>query len=227
MSDARTTSNVWRLLVTGASIASDLVQHGHRKIASLWPHGVVNGSPAPQGQELDAIGKWMKLPRSARGTTLVGDDVYRATLQQPFSWHGKIGTIEGLIRAVESLGYTGVTYLFWYELRDCPTWTPPGETTPVLNQNAFGLMCNGFPTNWIGSDGIPVASGEVSARLRSVIQTVLRTKRASAKFWEVRSTYAKVVTQAWWEGGQVGDPGYVCPKGYTEDAYVIVKRGGD
>ena len=227
MSDARTTSNVWRLLVTGASIASDLVQHGHRKIASLWPHGVVNGSPAPQGQELDAIGKWMKLPRAARGTTLVGDDVYRATLQRPFSWHRKIGTIEGLIRAVESLGYTGVTYLFWYELRDCPTWIPPGESVPVLNQNAFGLMCNGFPTNWIGSDGIPVASGEVNARLRSVIQTVLRTKRASAKFWEVRSTYAKVVTQAWFEGDQVGDPGYVCPEGYTEDAYVIVKRGGD
>lgn len=226
MSDARTTSNVWRLLVTGASITSDLVQEGHRKIASLWPHGVVNGSPAPQGQELDSIGKWMKLPRPARGFDLVSDDVYRSSLQRPFSWHRKIGTIDGLIRAVESLGYTGVEYMYWFELRDCPTWTPPGASAPVLNQNAFGLKCNGFPLNWIGSDGNPAVTNESQARLRSLIQTVLRTKRASAKFWELRSTYAKVVTESWWGGDQSGDPGYVSPQS-VPDGYVVIKRGGD
>lgn len=223
MSDARVTSNVWRLLVTGAAISADLVQHGHRKIAALWPNGTVSGSPAAQGSELDNIGKWMKIPRPASGTSLVSDGVYRATLQRPFSWHRKTGTIEGLIRAVEALGYSGVTYMSWDELQDVPMWTPHGESVPVENENAFGLRCNGFPANWLSSDGVPSGSDEMSRRIRSLISTVLRAKRASAKFWEIRTSDSKVVTQSWWEGGQSADPGYVSPVSYPA-GFVVVRR---
>ena len=225
MSDARESSEFRRFLVVGASIASDLIQEGNRKIASLWPHGTVAGSPAPQGEELDAIGRWMKIPRPLSGSSLVSDEVYRPTLQRPFSWHRKIGTQDGLIRAVEALGYTGVSYLFWNELQDCPTWTPPvelGGPAVALNQNAFGLMSKDFPANWVASGGIPTGNTEIALRMRSLIQTVMRYKRASATFWELRSTYAEVVTQSWWEGPQTSDPGYVSPQNYPTDGRVIV-----
>lgn len=195
MDSVRRSSNLWRLLVSGASLVRDFLMDGHRKIAALWPHGTVDGSPAPQGDDLDLMGKWMRLPRPGSGSSSVPDSVYRRALQDPFGLHQLAGTEAGLLRAVEALGYTNVRYLAWDDLTDCPTWVPPSASVPIPNQNSFGLACDGFPSNWLASSGSPS-----DPALQSLLVVVMRSKRASATFWEIRSTESRVVTQDWWEG---------------------------
>lgn len=221
MSDVRKSSNLWRLLVAGASMARDFLMEGHRMIAALWPHGAVDGTPAAQGEELDSIGKWMKMPRMGFGSTPVPDATYRQALQRPFSWHQLAGTELGLLRAVEALGYSNVRYLAWDELTDCPTWVPPLGSVPVPNHNSFGLACDAFPANWLGSDGVP---SDPAARV--LLSVVMRSKRASATFWEIRTSESRVVTQAWWEGPQdLTAIEYVGDQVGADRTFVTVKRG--
>lgn len=221
MNEVRRSSNFWRLLVAAASMVRDFLMGGHRMVAAIWPHGTVAGSPAAQGAELDDMGKWMKLPRLGFGRTSVSDDVYRRALQRPFSWHQMAGTMDGLLRAVEALGYSNVRYLAFDELTDCPTWVPPGETLAVLNPNTFGLACDAFPANWLASDAAPVDSD-----LQSLIAVVMRSKRASARFWEIRAGESRVVTQAWWEGPQdLTAIEYVGEQVGADRTFVTVKRG--
>lgn len=224
MSDeVRRSSNVWRLMVVAAAIIRQLVMFGHRRIAAMWPHGLVDGSPAPQGAELDHIGIWTAIPRPSAGMGPAIDYIYREILKRPFSWHREEGTVAGIIRAVESLGYTNVSYIPWNGLTDCPTWIPPEESSPVFNQNAFGVYCDGFPANWLASSGVPSGSTMNDARMRSLIQAVLGAKRASAKFWEIRIGESYVVTQPWWEAGQIDPPEFVAPQNNLND-FVVVRR---
>ena len=127
----------------------------------------------------------------------------------------------GLLRAVEALGYSNVRYLAWDELTDCPTWVPPLGSVPVPNHNSFGLACDAFPANWLGSDGIP---SDPAARV--LLSVVMRSKRASATFWEIRSGESRVVTQAWWEGPQdLTAIEYVGDQVGVDRTFVTVKRG--
>lgn len=224
MSDeVRKSSNVWRLMVVAGAIVRQFVMRGHRRIAAMWPHGLVDGSPAPQGIELDHIGIWEALPRPSAGMATAGDLTYREILKKPFSWHRQEGTEAGIIRAVEALGYTNVSYISWQGLTDCPTWTPPLAGSPVFNQNAFGVYCDGFPANWLASSAVPSGLTVADARMRSLIQAVLGAKRASAKFWEIRIGETFVVTQAWREGDQLDPPVFVAPQNDLAD-FVVVRR---
>ena len=188
-------------IVTLSSMGFDFLREGQRGLAARWPHCTTNGSPSASGAECDAIGKWMDIPRPMDGVDPMNDATYLRQLQRPFTYHRAKGTQRGIIQAVEALGYTGVEYLDWFELPNCPTWTPPGSSIAVPNQNAFGLRSKDFPVSrWFQGDAdVPGVAGD---RLRRLVEVIKLTKRASARLWHLRTTDSKVVTQAWWEGGQ-------------------------
>lgn len=201
------------LLLALAGSARDFVREGHRSFAARWPHGQVDGSPAAVGEELDLMGEWMKIRRPMLAAAPMSDPLYRELLKDPFSYHRAEGTQRGLIRAVEALGYTQVEYLDWFELSGA-----------VTNQNAFGLKAADFPMgiwNW----GEPYPPGLAGRRLRVLVETILSFKRASARLWELRTVESFVVTQSWWDGGQVGDPGYVTTQSGGPTDYVVVEGG--
>ena len=212
------------LIVALASSGVDFLREGHRNLAARWPHGSVNGSLAASGSECDDIGKWMDIPRPMNGVAPMNDATYLKTLlQDPFTYHRAKGTQRGLIQAVQALGYTDVEYLDWFELLDAPTWIPPGATTPVVNQNAFGLKAKNFPVvRWTRGDAIP--AGSVGDQLRRLIEVVHDSKRASSRFWQLRTIDSKVVTQSWWEGGQdLASVDYVRPQWGGAGDYVVTE----
>lgn len=202
--EIRRSSNLWRLLAVAASIVRNFVLEARRVLAANWPGGQVDGSPAPRGDELDRIGTWMRIRRPMFGSAPLPDVRYRQILDDPFLYHSAEGTEAGLIRAVEALGYVNVRYMAWDELQVIPTWIPPLPHLQVAipNHNAFGLQSDNFPTSWELADGFPPPDGLVNQRLRSLIQAIYRSKRASAKLCEIRVGEQKVVTQGWWDAGQ-------------------------
>lgn len=204
------------LILAGVAALRDLVLEGHRGAAARWPHGTVGGTPAASALELDEIGRWMKIPRPVVGTQPASDSQYRGRLKKPFTYHRAVGTHDGLIAAVEALGYTGVQYLSAYEVEDPPVWFPLSGGPAVINQNCFGLRSDNFPAGWVS--GNPLPSDPVANRqIRALIEVVNRFKRASARFHEIRVDEAKVVTQSWWEG----------PRDMTSIGYVGKQIGPD
>lgn len=183
------------------------MQEVHRRNAARWPHGMVGSSPAPVGDDLDDIALWMKIPRFSTGVAVLGpgrfspgvpmpDHLFREILKKPFTYHGSAGRIDGLLFAVQLLGYTGASYLDFDEVKDCPTWVPPGASGPVPNQNAFGLLCPLFPCDWLPADGVPYPG----TPLDTLIRTINTFKRASARLVEIRVHQTVVTTQTWWDG---------------------------
>lgn len=184
-----------KLIQVASSLARDLVLASHRSFAAWWPHGMVASSPAPVGDDLRVISEWMRIPWPMTGSTPMPDAMFREVLKAPFTYHRSAGTVDGLISAVQALGYADVSYMSWEQLKDCPTYVPIGGGTPLFNQNAFGLKCPSFPDSWFS--GGSVSSG---SPLDTLIRTVMRSKRASSKLWELRITESRVVSQAWWNG---------------------------
>ena len=191
-------SDLFRIALLASAAGRDFLAQTHRALAARWPHGQVQGAPAAVGQELATISKWMRITWPMTGGVPMSDQSFREVLKTPFTYHRSYGTQAGLLAAVAALGYQGARYMDYTELRSPPTWTPPGGGGPVVNQNAFGLICSTFPTNWIQTDGTPT----LGTPLDSLVKTVMKFKRASARFWEIRSGENIVVTQSWWDAGQ-------------------------
>ena len=191
-------SDLSRLALLASVAGRDFLAQVHRAFAAHWPHGVVDGSPAAVGDELRSISEWERITWPMTGGVPMSDQAFREVLKTPFTYHRSFGTQIGLLAAVAALGYQGVRYMDFTELRSAPTWVPPGGSGPVVNQNAFGLICPTFPVNWIATDGTPT----LGTPLDSLVKTIKRFKRASAKLWEIRIGENIVVKQSWWDGGQ-------------------------
>jgi len=192
-------SDVARIIATAAAGARDFVAETHRSMAAWWPHGAVGSSPAPVGDELKAISLMLDIPWPMTGGAPMSDQTFRELLKKPFTYHSHFGTRAGLLAAVEALGYQGVIYVDWTDLVNCPTTLVGG--LPVANQNAFGLICPSFPTDWylatgaIPTPGAAIGIPTAGTPLRLLWDTVMRYKRASATFWEMRKMDNIVVTQ--------------------------------
>ena len=187
--------------ILGAVVAGvrDFVAESHRSMAAWWPHGVVGTSPAAVGDELRAISIMFDIPWPMVGSAPMSDQNFREMLKMPFSYHRHFGTQEGLIAAVQALGYQGVQYIDWTDLTNCPTISNGGP--PFENQNAFGLICSNFPSDWYAATGAIPTPGAVigeptpGTALHLRWATVMRYKRASATFWEMKIVENFVVTQ--------------------------------
>lgn len=192
-------SDLSRILGAVVAGARDFVAESHRSMVAWWPHGVVGTSPAAVGDELRAISIMFDIPWPMVGSAPMSDQNFREMLKTPFSYHRHFGTQEGLIAAVQALGYQGVQYIDWTDLTNCPTISNGG---PLLeNQNAFGLICPNFPSDWYAATGATPTPGAVigdptpGTPLHLLWSTVMRYKRASAKFWEMKIVENFVVTQ--------------------------------
>jgi hypothetical protein len=211
------------LIVTATAAVRDFIKDGHRLASARWPHGKVAGSPSPIGRELDDIGVWMKIPRPVVGNAPASDSQYRGRLQKPFTYHRAAGRHDGLLAAVEALGYTNVQYLSAFEVQDPPLWVPVGGGPAVINQNCFGLRSDNFPVGWVFGSPIPT-NPVIGRQVRALIEVVNRFKRASARLHEIRVGESKVVTQSWWNSSQdMASIGYVGEETGPDREYVTVQ----
>ena len=191
-------SDYAKLLKVAVAGAKALVVDTHRGFAARWPHGAVDGDPAPVGADLRSIASWMRIPWFMDGPVPMSDHAFRKVLQSPFSYHRSAGRVDGLVSAVGLLGYSGVRYMDWTQLKTPPMVTPIGGGALVPNQNAFGLYCSKFPVDGLQSDGAPTPG----TALDILVRTIMKYKRASATFWELRISQAFVMDQGWWDAGQ-------------------------
>lgn len=194
-----------------ASLSRLALIHIHQRSAGRWPHGLVAGVPAANGEDLRRISLWTRIPWPSAGAALYGgsggilspgvplpDHLFREALKDPFGYHRSAGREDGIANAMAVLGYSGATHMDYLQLTDCPRWMPPGATVAVPNQNAFGVQCPTFPGEWTLADGEPPHGTPMQA----IVAAIRRHKRASAKLCEVRRTPNQVVTQTWWDAGQ-------------------------
>lgn len=195
------------LIVVASSLSRRFIRELHFRFAGWWPHGEVDRSPAATGEAMAKIARWMKIPWFATGVVIQGttrvnpgvpmsDKNFREYLKDPFNYHQSAGRQDGLLTAIQILGYHEARYMEWYELEECPTWTPPGASVPVQNQNAFGILCPNFPGDWKPSQGLPAAGTPID----TLMAVINQYKRASARLCELRVSYLQVVTQTWWDG---------------------------
>lgn len=197
---------------SAASLCRLALMHIHQRSAGRWPHGLVAGVPAANGEDLRRISLWTRIPWPSAGVALYGgsggilspgaplpDHLFREALKDPFGYHRSAGREDGIANAMAVLGYPGATQLDYTKLTGGPTWTPPGATMPVPNHNAFGVQCPTFPGEWTLADGEPT----YGTAMYAIVTAIRRHKRASAKLCEVRKAPKEVVTQSWWDAGQV------------------------
>ena len=181
-----------------AAFTVDLIRSAHYAFASRWPHGMVGDTPASRHDDLVNIGKWMKIPWPMRDGVLAPDFHYREIVKRPFSYHRSAGTVQGIIAAVQALGYSDVPE----GLLTPPTWPGGPGGSQIINENAFGLASSSFPRSWVGTSPIP----DPSSDLGTLIRTINKVKRASARLWELRFTNpALVVSQEWSDAGRDPD----------------------